>query len=146
MNPATPAILQVASAAAWCLLLWKVQLVSYPLFEKIPPAIWKTWHREHCLRIAWIVGPLFVADGLLAFWSGFLSFASMPLFQSLSIATFLGGGLLTAFLFAPLHRRLADSIPAPAELRRLTRLNGLRTALASLRLASALACALASGA
>lgn len=142
MNSATLAILQVASASAWCLLLWKVQLVSYPLFEQIPPAQWKSWHRAHCVRIAWIVGPLFVVDGLLALWNGFLAFSSMPLLQSLSIGSFLGGGLLTAFLFAPLHRRYAQRIPTPAELRKLTHLNGLRTALASLRLASVLACAL----
>lgn len=142
MNASTLAILQVASASAWCLLLWKVQLVSYPLFGHIPPTVWKPWHRAHCNRIAWIVGPLFLADGILAFWNGLHAFSAMPVLQSLSMATFLGGGLLTALLFAPLHQRLGRDLPSPAELRRLTRLNWLRTSLASSRFVIVLATAL----
>jgi hypothetical protein len=130
----TLAVLQVASASAWCLLLWKVQLVSYPLFAHLPTTSWTAFHREHCRRIAWIVVPLFLVDGSLAFWNGVLAFSSDPLLQSLSMGTYIASGALTGFLFAPLHRRYMSLIPSQAELRNLARLNWIRTVLASVRM------------
>lgn len=55
-------------AGATCLLAglsWVVQVVVYPGFRVVGPTpAWRTFHEEHCRRIALVVGPPWAVQGL----------------------------------------------------------------------------------
>lgn len=105
----TPVLFLLHAASTWALvgLIWVVQLVQYPGFERVGSSEWASFHEHHCSRITWIVAPLMGAELVSAL---VLAFAE-PLSGStwawrLGLAAALLPWLFTAFLSVPLHQRL----------------------------------------
>lgn len=114
-------------------LIWVVQLVHYPLFDRVAPAAFPAFHASHSRRISLIVVPAMALEALLAL----LLFLRPPAGWGAGLAT---AGLLlvmlnaasTAFLQVPLHRRLSRGYDREAH-RSLVRTNLVRTAAWTLR-------------
>ncbi len=114
-------------------LIWFVQVVHYPLFQRIPVAAFVPYERAHTLRTGWVVAPVMLTE--LATAAAILLLSS-PLRQSPAFLT--ASALLalvwisTAVIQVPLHRRLAQC-PDPASMTALARTNWLRTIAWTLR-------------
>ena len=114
------------AAVTWALvgLIWMVQAVQYPLFEKAGREAFGAFHAGHCRRIAWVVGPLMMAE---------LVSAGVLLALGLRQGVFLGSLPLilvvwasTAFIQVPLHDRLSREFDAEA-VSLLVKTNWIRT-------------------
>jgi hypothetical protein len=124
----------LAITAAYCALLWVVQIVVYPQFHRVPATAFADYHREHCARTGWVVGPLFVAEGLTALALAWILWDVQPFLQTASIALFLTGHGITFALFVPLHRQLQRGPVTKDDLARAVRLNWLRVGAAMARM------------
>mgnify|MGYP000854695034 CR=1 FL=1 len=118
--------------ATWALvgLIWQVQCVQYPLFEKVGRENFTVFHAQHCRRIGWVVGPLMLAEA---------GSAAVLLWMDLRAGWFLAGLPLMALIWAstalvqvPLHERLVAGFSEDAAAR-LVRTNWVRTIAWSLR-------------
>jgi hypothetical protein len=142
------AAVHLASTACYWAVLWVVQLVIYPQFLRVPAGALAEYHAEHCRRMGWVVGPLFVAEGLGALALAWMLWAEQPYLQGASIALFVLGHGITFAVFVPLHRRLATGPVARTDLLKAVRGNWLRVVVATARLAvvaASFALALAGG-
>jgi hypothetical protein len=129
------ALANLVAAAAMGGVIWTIQLVHYPLFALVGADGWDVYEAAHRRRITWLVAPLMlggvaVAVALLVERPGALTIAN----------TVLAAGLLalTAAVFAPAHERLSATHD-DGEIRRLVRLNWIRTAGWSVQVAVAIA-------
>jgi hypothetical protein len=114
-------------------VIWYVQLVHYPLMDRVAAAAFPAFHREHSRRTSWVVvGPmmceattagLLLVPGLARAPTGLAS-VGVVLVVLLWVSTFT--------VQVPLHRRLAAGFD-PAVHRRLVSGNWLRTAAWSAR-------------
>ena len=120
------------AVATWALvgLIWLVQCVQYPLFEKVGREGFAQFHAQHCRRISWVAGPLMLAEA---------GSAAVLFWMNLREAWFLAGLPLIALAWAstalvqvPLHGRLAAGFSEEAAAR-LVRTNWVRTLSWSLR-------------
>lgn len=62
-------LILIVHAAVTCFLcgvIWMVQTVHYPLFERVSPDAFVVYEREHQTRIARLVAPAMVAEVVLA--------------------------------------------------------------------------------
>lgn len=115
------------ATAAMVGLIWFVQIVHYPLFDRVPAAGFAAYEREHVRRTGWVVGPLMgveaITAGVLAFWppSGIPYAVPVVGLALLSLVW-----LSTLFLQVPEHRRLLAR-PDGEAVRRLVRGNWIRT-------------------
>lgn len=125
--------------AAYCGLLWVVQVLTYPQFQRVPASAFRQYHRDHCTRMGWIVGPLFLAEGVTAFALAWSLWVSQPLLQSASLGLFLLGHGITFAVFVPLHHQLERGPVTKGDLQRAVRRNWLRVAVATARAAVVIA-------
>jgi hypothetical protein len=120
-------------------LIWFVQLVHYPLMQRVDPDAFVAYETAHQRRTTWIVAPLMLAEGIAAIG---LLIAAAPHVSIALLVVNLGTVLLlwasTALVQMPLHARLARGYDA-AIIRRLVATNWLRTTLWTLRTALVLA-------
>lgn len=121
---------QALVTAALAGLCWTVQVAVYPLFRRLLAAMptegFRAYHAAYTGAMGWVAAPLMLAELGLALawlWSPFAA----PL-APLGLALVAAVWILTFALIVPAHRRLQNH-PDPAVIRRLVRLNGLRTAL-----------------
>lgn len=58
------------AAVTWALvgLIWTIQVVQYPLFERVGREAFSGYHAGHSTRIAMVVVPLMLAELALAVW------------------------------------------------------------------------------
>lgn len=123
----------VVATSAMAGLIWFVQLVHYPLFDRVAPDGFTAYETEHQRRTTWVVGPLMAIEGVTA-----LLVAAVIRDDVGIVLAFSGLALLavihssTVFLQVPAHRALSDGYDA-AVVRRLVRSNWIRTAGWSLR-------------
>lgn len=120
-------------------LIWVVQLVHYPLFDRVEAGAFPSFHAAHSRRISLIVVPAMALEALLALLLVLRPTAGVS--PGLAVAGLLlvaVNALSTAFLQVPLHRRLATGFD-PAAHRALVRTNVVRTIAWSARLAIAVA-------
>ncbi|MFG0316973.1 MAG: hypothetical protein ACF8XB_06870 [Planctomycetota bacterium JB042] len=123
-------MLLLHAAVTWCLvgLIWTIQLVHYPLFDRVPEPGFRAFHEAHARRITWIVAPLMaielVTGVLLAVSSG--APALPPASVGLGLALLVVVWASTALLQVPLHARLGERF-TPAVHRALVGTNWLRT-------------------
>ena len=54
--------LHVASVWFMTGLIWLIQLVHYPLMDRIPPDGFIEFHQSHSFRITWIVAPVMLLE------------------------------------------------------------------------------------
>jgi len=122
----------VQAAATWALvgLIWTMQVVHYPLFAKVGRTDYPAWQRSHMRRITVLVGPLMIAEAATAIGT----LAALVHVRNGALIPWAGSGLCllaaiwlaTAFVQAPLHKRLACGFDSSVH-RRLVRTNWLRT-------------------
>jgi hypothetical protein len=126
------------AAATWVMVgvIWFVQLVHYPLMDRLrvaPASVFAEFEKTHQRRTTMIVAPAMLIELVAAVWLA--AFASTPAGRWLA---WIGLGLVgvnalsTALLQMPCHRRLEAGFD-PFVHRRLVRTNRLRTAAWSLR-------------
>ena len=112
---------------------WQVQLVHYPLFDRVAPDRFAGFERDHQRLIGRVVGPLMLLEASTALLLVLLRPERIPAAAAWS------GLLLVGLLWAstwlvqvPLHARLAKGFDAEAH-RRLVASSWLRTGTWSLR-------------
>lgn len=117
-------------------LIWTIQLVHYPGFADVGSEQCFRYQAKHMRRISFLVGPLMLAELLLAGWLLFQNFALPPLsvLSQLAAACVLVIWLLTALLFVPLHRKFEAEGYTAELVNKLVRRNWWRTALWTFRL------------
>ena len=112
--------LQAFSSLALMGLIWCVQLVHYPMFERLDRARFGEHLRWHGNAISYLVGPLMIVELICAAWLAH----RCPLGLALVVAIWLCTGLIQV----PLHNRLCQGYE-PRVLARLIQSNWIRTAL-----------------
>lgn len=110
-------------------LIWFVQVVHYPLFDRVGKAEFACYERQHTRRTGWVVGGpmlLEMALALLLAWSpgGLAAWCGLGLLGIVWLSTALGQ--------VPAHLRLERGFDAESH-RRLVRGNWIRTVGWSLR-------------
>lgn len=123
----------LAITAAYCGLLWVVQVVVYPQFQRVAASGFRDYHRNHCVRMGWVVAPLFVAEGITAFALASALWATQPVLQTASVGLFLISHVITFAIFVPLHRQLECGPVTKEDLQLAVRLNWLRVTAATVR-------------
>ena len=126
------AMLLANLAVTLCLvgLIWTIQVVHYPLFAQVGAAEFARYHALHSARITVLVGPLMIAEVLLAF--------GLLLDPPPGAPSWLGGACAalvaaawasTMFLSVPLHGALgaASDAERPVLIGRLVLTNWPRT-------------------
>lgn len=121
-------LLQLASTCAMVGVIWLVQLVQYPAFRDVPADGFVPFHRNHCRRITWVVGPLMTVELATALWLT-IAGASFPretqwIVLALTVATWATTGLVQV----PLHDALGRGQDKQV-VDRLVVTNWLRTGL-----------------
>ncbi|GAC1403798.1 MAG: hypothetical protein NVSMB49_21670 [Ktedonobacteraceae bacterium] len=91
-------------------LIWTIQILSYPLFQKVGRDAFADYHAAHSQRITLLLGlPLLLVfvSSLLMLW---IRPANVPLWAVL-LNGILGGSvwIMTAFIHVPLHSRLGKN-------------------------------------
>jgi len=117
-------------ASAWMMvgLIWVVQLVHYPLFDRVAPDLWSTFHGDHSTRITWVLAVPMPLQLLTAV----VLVAAPPegVGRALLVVALAGVAvalLVTALVSVPAHEALSGGYDADAH-RRLVTTNWARTA------------------
>ena len=114
-------------------VIWFVQVVHYPLLDRIAPHDFPKYEQAHTRLTTWVVGPPMLAElvsGVLLLWvrpigvSSLLAVAGVALLAVIFCST--------QFIQVPCHARLSQAFD-PAVHRRLVRTNWVRTVAWSLR-------------
>jgi hypothetical protein len=114
-------------------IIWLVQLVQYPLFASVGNQDFPTYERGHQSRIAWVVGPGMLIEGMTAASLLLLAFESWRWWAFVfSCLLLLVIWLSTAFVQVPCHRSLAEAYSSTMH-RRLVQSNWIRTIAWTLR-------------
>ena len=135
----TPWLLLAHLGVTWGMtgLIWFVQVVHYPLLGRLGEAYFLPYHRQHCERTGYVVGPLmFLELGSAAVLTYLLTPPPGTPARTAAWAGLVLLGIIwasTALLQIPQHNRLGALGPDPATLRALLRGNWLRTAAWTLR-------------
>jgi hypothetical protein len=122
--------LHFASVAFMTGLIWLIQLVHYPLMDRVSSAEFTAFHTAHSTRITFIVGPAMIlelatAAGLiLAAWAGKFPQGLAWTCLALTIGVFAS----TALLSVPQHAILGSGFNEAAHAR-LVSTNWVRTIL-----------------
>jgi hypothetical protein len=140
LAPRTLFTAELMTAAMMTGIIWFVQVVHYPLFQKIPGPAFPSYEAVHTVRTGWVVAPIMLVElgsALALLVVRLPSGGIAPVaFDPLHLAA-LGCLLLvwasTFFLQVPLHGRLLLSAD-PECLQRLVSTNWIRTVLWSVRL------------
>ena len=109
-------------------LIWFVQVVHYPLFDRVDPAAFRRYHADHTRRTTPVVAvPMLLELGTSLFLVARPPAGSGPGWAAAGLAAAAVSWGATASLSVPLHRRLALGID-PAAHRALVRTNLVRLA------------------
>lgn len=117
-------------------LIWFVQIVHYPIFRKVPPAHFLTYHAAHTQTTGQVVGVPMLAELLIGGW-----LALQPFTGSWRWINYAGYGCVlliwaVTFLVAiPLHNKLASEGYKAEIIDNLVAVNWLRTVLWTVRTA-----------
>jgi hypothetical protein len=108
-------------------VIWFVQLVHYPLFDRVGEREFGCFEREHVRRTTWIVAPLMIAEAssaiglVLLFWSS--PYRGLLLLGLLLLVVIWAS---TAFIQVPCHRKLNKGLDLSV-VQRLVWTNWIRT-------------------
>lgn len=128
-------LLQLFSTLPMCGLIWFVQVVHYPLFQRVGTHGFTAYAGEHARRTTFVVAPLMLIELVSSI---LLLFPSLRSHGLSSYGAWVGAGLVgvvwlsTALLQVPLHDRLQEGF-SPQTVARLVGGNWLRTVAWSLR-------------
>jgi hypothetical protein len=114
-------------------LIWTIQLVHYPLFEKADRVRFTDFEAEHSMRITWLVGPLMLAELAASVLLVVRRPDTMPpLVTWILLALLAVVWASTFFLQVPRHAELAQGFSSAAH-QSLVASNWIRTAAWSAR-------------
>ena len=118
-------------------LIWFVQVVHYPLFDRISGDASIQYAAEHQRRTAWVVGLPMLVEGITTLWLFFdpINGRLLPLLGGLVLLKI---HLSTIFLQVPLHKKLSQGYEREV-VRKLVATNWVRTIGWTIRAAIALA-------
>ncbi len=122
-------------------LIWVIQVVHYPLMDRVPGDTFVAFHAEHARRISIVV----IAPMLIELTAAIALLVIRP--PDVPVALLVAGVLLVGVVWlstfavqVPLHRRLSEGFD-PAAHHALVRGNWIRTVTWTLRSAVAIAIA-----
>ena len=104
-------------------LIWFVQIVHYPLFEKVGKEVFVEYEKSHTQLTGYLVAPMMIAE---------FAFTSLWLYQSPNLSLWMAFVLLliiwasTFFVQVPLHGHLSKNYKA-RHIKKLVRSNWIRT-------------------
>ena len=106
-------------------LIWFVQVVHYPLFDRISGDASIQYAAEHQRRTAWVVGLPMLVEGITTLWLFFdpINGRLLPLLGGLVLMKI---HLSTVFLQVPLHKKLSQGYEREV-VRKLVATNWIRT-------------------
>ena len=106
-------------------LIWFVQVVHYPLFDRISGDASIQYAAEHQRRTAWVVGLPMLVEGITTLWLFFdpIDGRLLPLLGGLVLMKI---HLSTIFLQIPLHKKLSQGYEREV-VRKLVATNWVRT-------------------
>ena len=118
-------------------LIWFVQVVHYPLFDRISGDASIQYAAEHQRRTAWVVGLPMLVEGITTLWLFFdpINGRLLPLLGGLILLKI---HLSTIFLQIPLHKKLSRGHEREV-VRKLVATNWIRTIGWTIRAAIAVA-------
>lgn len=108
------------------ILIWIVQLNTYPSFQYFAREDLVEWHQKYTIGIAVIVIPLMF--GQLGIYS-YQLYESQALFPILGFAIVILQWILTFTIFVPLHNAIGQNLHNEQTLQRLVNRNRWRTLL-----------------
>jgi len=127
-------LLQLLASSAMLGLIWMIQIVHYPLFERVSRDHYVRYQEEHVRKITWVVLPLMATELVSAV--AFCAFAHPLMVRHpawLAALVLLAAiWLSTAFVQVPLHNRLASGFHGPTH-QQLVKTNWIRTIAWTLR-------------
>lgn len=124
-------IARLVVSASLCVLIWMVQLLIYPSFKYFEALGLAAWHRIYTRNMTYIVAPLMILQGLLAFYS--LLFLQQELLLNSLVALLVVACWITTFMiFIPLHVQIDRAPQVVATSIQLTSRNWIRVVLWSL--------------
>ena len=106
-------------------LIWFVQVVHYPLFNRISGDASIQYAAEHQRRTAWVVGLPMLVEGITTLWL-FFNPIDGRLLPLLGCLVLLKIHLSTIFLQIPLHKKLSQGYEREV-VRKLVATNWVRT-------------------
>ncbi|MGB5405063.1 MAG: hypothetical protein WBN13_13900 [Robiginitalea sp.] len=107
-------------------MILAVQWVVYPAFQYFSKDALTRWHSVYTRNITALVAPLMVTQLLGGVYWSTTHPGLIPLLYTFIVCVLWG---ITFLFFVPLHRQISLGIADSTDLRRLIRLNGLRTVL-----------------
>jgi len=111
-------------------IIWVIQVVHYPSFHYIGKSRYISFQKFHMEGISYIVIPVMLLESM----SGFiLIYDELNPILLISMVLLLSIWMLTAFFFSSLHQKLVSGYEEET-VRKLVKINWLRTALWTLRL------------
>jgi hypothetical protein len=129
----TVLLLQLFATIAMVGLIWFVQVVHYPLMERVGEKEFCRYERDHQRRTTVVVAPLMLTEAGTALLLLWVRPSSVPLAPCVVGLVLLAVVWLSTYLWqVPIHRHLALEYH-PDSIRRLVRSNWLRTAAWSAR-------------
>ena len=118
-------------------LIWFVQVVHYPLFDRISGEASIQYAAEHQRRTAWVVGLPMLVEGITTLWL-FFDPINGRLLALLGGLVLMKIHLSTVFLQVPLHKKLSQGYEREV-VRKLVATNWVRTIGWTIRAAIAVA-------
>lgn len=108
-------------------LIWTIQIVHYPLFERVGPSNYAKYQSSHMSRITYVVAPIMLAELITAVYFVFVSYEPIdPKLFYIGLALVLLIWISTLFIQSPVHSKLVQKFDA-ALVRKLVLTNWIRT-------------------
>ena len=137
MNPLDAAIVLANATATWFLagLIWTIQVVHYPLFDRVGRAGFVSYETAHAQLITMVVGPAMLVEILAATAMVALRPKAVPAWAAWTGLVLVGViWASTAFIQVPMHNVLGRGFDADAHAH-LVGTNWIRTIVWSARAA-----------
>jgi len=120
----TISLLNLAVSWGLLILIWLVQTIIYPVFDRIPAGDFAGYHRWYVKRISAVVTPLMIGEAIISI--AWLSSVNDSLLPSVSVFMVVIVWLSTLVLQVPIHNHLKSG-KDPAAIRQLVATNWIRT-------------------
>lgn len=114
-------------------LIWTIQIVHYPLFERVGAGDYAAYQTSHMSRITYVVAPVMLAELATAIYFAFAAYDGVnPNYFRFGLALVLIIWASTVFVQSPIHGRLAKAFDNDLA-NRLVLTNWIRTIVWTLR-------------
>lgn len=108
-------------------LIWTIQIVHYPLFERVGMTDYAAYQTSHMSRITYVVAPVMFLELGAAIYFVFAGYEPInPNYFCFGLALVLITWVSTVFVQSPVHGKLADRFDAKL-VKKLVLTNWIRT-------------------